>query len=65
MHKRTQEERIFGTWVVVDENSNLKWFFHNKDAKEYKQFCENNGINAYICKNITDSENENFGYYFE
>jgi hypothetical protein len=65
LHKRTEKERIFGTWVVVIGNSDHERFYDEKDAKEYKRFCENNGIDAYIHKIKTDSENENFGYYFE
>ena len=48
MHKRTEKERIFGTWVVVVGNSDHERFYDEKDAKEYKRFCENNGIDAYI-----------------
>lgn len=31
MHKRTQEEIIFGRWLVV-VNGELERFYHEKDA---------------------------------
>lgn len=65
MHKRTQEERIFGRWVVVINNSDYERFYKERDADEYKQFCINNGMEAYIRQIKTDSEDNNFGYYFE
>lgn len=65
MHKRTQEERIFGRWVVVIDNSDYERFYNEKDAKEYLLYCQNNGIAAYIHHIDTDSEDDNIGYYFE
>lgn len=63
MHKRTQNERIFGRWIVVIDNTNLERFFKEKDAEEYKQFCIKNGMTAYIHE-ITDSEDD-YIYYTE
>lgn len=65
MHKRTQDERIFGRWVVVIDNTSIERFYNEKDAEEYKLFCINNGMNAYIHFIETESEDDNFGYYFE
>lgn len=65
MHKRTQEERIYGRWVVVVDNSVYERFYKEEDAEEYKRFCNYNGMNAYIHQIETDSEDDNFGYYLE
>ena len=64
MHKRTQEEKIFGCWVVVSDGE-YERFYDKKDAEEYKQFCIDNGMTAYIHLIETESEDDNFGYYFE
>ena len=65
MHKRTQDERIFGSWVVVIDNTDIERCYKEKDAEEYKLFCINNGMKAYIHLIETESEDDNFGYYFE
>lgn len=65
MHKRTQEERIYGRWAVVVDNSSYERFYKEKDAEEYKLFCIDHGMKAYVHEITTDSEDDNFGYYFE
>ena len=45
MHKRTQEERIFGRWVVVIDNSDYERFYNEKDAKNY--CCSFDSCNGY------------------
>lgn len=65
MHKRTQEEEIFGRWVVVIDNSDYERFYKEKDAVEYEQHCINNGRTAYVHQITTDSEDDNFGWFFE
>lgn len=65
MHQRTQKERIYGRWVVVIDNSDTERFFERADAEEYKKFCNDNGMQAYVHLIESDSEDENFSYYFE
>lgn len=65
MHERTQEERIFGRYVVVIDNSDFERFFYEKDAIEYMQFILNNGRTAYIHYIDSDFVDDNFSYYFE
>ena len=64
MHKRTQEEEIFGRWVVVFDGE-YERFYDKKDAEEYMQFCIRNGFTAYVKHIDSDMEDDNFGYYFE
>lgn len=56
MHKRTQEERIFGSWLVVIGDE-YERFYKENDAKEYLKFCINNGMSAYI-HHIESNEKE-------
>lgn len=64
MHKRTQEEIFFGRWLVV-VNGEFERFYHEKDAEEFKNFCIDNGFSAYVNYLSSDTEDDNFPYYFE
>lgn len=48
MHKRDFKEKAYGRWLVVIDEDDTERFYTEKDAREYQQMLEVNGIPAFV-----------------
>lgn len=56
VYKRSQEEQIYGEWLVIIEHEYIERFYKRDDALHYCEACQASGDSAYVIHESSYSE---------